>query len=64
MHDRPTLKGKDPVCQRQHQIEIVFDDDDRQLRTQSVEHLEQLDHDRGREAFKRLVKQQQVDVAG
>ena len=63
MNYRAALQRKDAVGQRQHQIEIMFDDDNRNMSTRCIEHAEQLQHDSWRQTFKRLVQQEKLDVS-
>ncbi len=51
------------IGERQHQIQVVLDNDDRELVAQLVERFEQFLHHRGREALERLVQQQHAHVA-
>src|SRR2546423_7429381 len=63
MHDRAALEHIRAIGQGQHEIEIMLDDDHRDLPAQAVEGLEQFLDDRGCETLERLVEQQHPDVA-
>src|SRR6516165_6766945 len=60
---RAALQREDAVGERQHEIEIVLDDHDRHVPAELVEHLEQFERHRRREALERLVKQQEAYIA-
>src|SRR6476646_2046756 len=63
--DYPAAFQRDcAVRQGKRQIKVVIDDDDGDLVAQSIEGLEQLLDNRRRQAFERLVKQENPDVAG
>jgi hypothetical protein len=55
--DRAALEREHAVGGREHEIEVVLDDQDRQVGAQCIECLEELEHDRGR---KPLVVQQKA----
>lgn len=54
VEDGAALEHEDAVGERQHEVEIVLDDDDGGVAAQPVEHAEQLEHHRGREALEGL----------
>ena len=64
MDHAAALERDGAVGQRQRQVEVVVDDDDRDLVAQLVEALEQLLDDRRREALEGLVEQEHAHVAG
>src|SRR5258708_6796975 len=51
------------VGEREHQVEVVLDDEDRDLAAQLIERLEHFLHHRRREPLERLVEEQQAHVA-
>jgi hypothetical protein len=63
MEHRAALQRKDAVGKRQHQIEIVLDNDDAHVPAQPVEYTKEFQGHRRREPFERLVQQQQLDIA-
>ena len=63
MHDAAALQHVGAVGQRQHEIEIMLDDDHGDFAAQLVERLEQLLDDRRRKPFERLVEQEHAHVA-
>ena len=63
VRDRAALERHGAVGQRQRQVEVMVDDQDRDLVAQLVESLEQLFDDRRREALEGLVEQQHAGVA-
>ena len=63
MNHHAALQREHAVGQCQHQIEIVFDDDNRNVLTQSVKHVEQFKHDSRRQSFERFVQKEKFGVA-
>src|SRR5262249_36219731 len=57
--NRSAFKRENAIRQCQDQIEVMFNDNDRYLLAQGVEHAEKLENDGRRQSFKRLVQQQQ-----
>src|ERR687885_1854060 len=63
VHDAPAFEHIGAVGEREHEIEMMLDDDDRDLAPQPVESLEQLLGHGRRQALEGLVEQEQPRVA-
>ena len=64
MEDRAALEREHAIGEREHQVEIVLDDHDRDVPAQAVEHRKQFLHHGRRETLERLVEQQEAHIAG
>ena len=63
MYHRAELQREDAIGKCQHQIEIMFDDDNRNMLAQCIKHAEQFQHDSGCQSLKWLVQQKKLDVS-
>src|SRR5690606_30638436 len=59
---RTALERENTVRQREDEVEIMLDDDDRRIRAQAVEDAEQLLDHRWGEALERFVEEQKAHV--
>ena len=62
--DASAIENVSVIGERQDEVEVVLDDEDRDLVSQLVERLEDFFYYRGCESLERLVEEQQPNVTG